>query len=54
MPAVNTPICEFGWQAKNFSLPSTDNEIIELKKARGRKGTPVSYTHLTLPTKCSV
>ena len=43
MPAVNTPICEFGWQAKNFSLPSTDNEIIELKKARGRNGTLVMF-----------
>ena len=43
MPAVNTPICEFGWQAKNFSLPSTNNEIIELKKARGRKGTLVMF-----------
>ena len=43
MPAVNTPICEFGWQAKNFSLPSTDNEIIELNRARGRKGTLVMF-----------
>ena len=43
MPAVNTPICEFGWQAKNFSLPSTDNEIIELNTARGRKGTLIMF-----------
>ena len=43
MPAVNTPICEFGWQAKNFSLPSTDNEMIELNRARGRKGTLVMF-----------
>ena len=43
MPAVNTPICEFGWQAKNFSLPSTDNEIIELNKARGHKGTLIMF-----------
>jgi len=43
MPAVNTPICEFGWKAKNFSLPSTDNDIIELNKARGHKGTLIMF-----------
>tara|TARA_X000000368_G_scaffold413664_1_gene402118 strand:+ start:1632 stop:2195 length:564 start_codon:yes stop_codon:yes gene_type:complete len=43
MPAVNTPICEFGWQAKNFSLLSTDDEIIELNTARGRKGTLIMF-----------
>ena len=43
MPAVNTPICEFGWQAKNFSLPSTSNKIIELSTARGHKGTLIMF-----------
>ena len=43
MPAVNTPICEFGWQAKDFSLPSTDNEIIALNTARGSKGTLIMF-----------
>ena len=43
MPAVNTPICEFGWQAKDFSLPSTDNEIIALNTARGNKGTLIMF-----------
>jgi peroxiredoxin len=43
MPAVNTPICEFGWQAKNFSLPSTGNKIIELNTARGHKGTLIMF-----------
>ena len=43
MPAVNTPICEFGWQAKNFSLLSTDNEIVDLNTARGRKGTLIMF-----------
>ena len=43
MPAVNTPICEFGWQAKNFSLLSTDNELIDLNSARGRKGTLIMF-----------
>ena len=43
MPAVNTPICEFGWQAKDFSLPSTDNEIVDLNTARGRKGTLIMF-----------
>ena len=43
MPAVNTPICEFGWQAIDFSLPSTDNEIIALNTARGSKGTLIMF-----------
>ena len=43
MPAVNTPICEFGWQAKDFSLQSPDNEIIALITARGNKGTLIMF-----------
>ena len=43
MPAVKTPICEFGWPAKNFSLPSTNGGITELNRVRGRKGTLIMF-----------
>ena len=43
MPALSTPVCEFGWKAQNFSLQSTRNEIIELNKARGPNGTLIMF-----------
>ena len=43
MPALSTPVCEFGWKAQNFSLQSTRNEIIELDKARGQNGTLIMF-----------
>ena len=43
MPALSTPVCEFGWKARNFSLQSTSNEIIELNKARGQNGTLIMF-----------
>ena len=43
MPALNTPVCEFGWKAQNFSLQSTSNEIVELNKARGHNGTLIMF-----------
>ena len=43
MPALNTPVCEFGWKAQNFSLQSTSNEIVELNKARGQNGTLIMF-----------
>ena len=43
MPALNTPACEFGWKAQNFSLQSTSNEIVELNKARGQNGTLIMF-----------
>ena len=43
MPALNTPVCEFGWKAQNFSLQSTRNEIVELNKARGQNGTLIMF-----------
>ena len=43
MPALTTPVCEFGWKAQNFSLLSTSNEIVELNKARGQNGTLIMF-----------
>ena len=43
MPALSTPVCEFGWKAQNFSLQSTSNEIVELNKVRGQNGTLIMF-----------
>ncbi len=43
MPALNTPVCEFGWKAQNFSLQSTSNEIVELNKVSGQNGTLIMF-----------
>ena len=43
MPALSTPVCEFGWKAQNFSLQSTRSEIVELNKARGQNGTLIMF-----------
>lgn len=43
MPAIKTPICDFGKSAQNFQLKSTDNEIISLKDIKGEKGTLIMF-----------
>ena len=43
MVLINTPICNFGEKAKNFILPSTENEKISLEQIRGEKGTLVMF-----------
>jgi len=43
MPAVKTPICDFGKNAKNFQLNSTDNKIISLNDIKGKNGTLVMF-----------
>ena len=52
MPALSTPVCEFGWKAQNFSLQSTRNEIIELNKARGQNGTLIMFICNHCPYVC--
>ena len=42
MSLTKTPICDFGKEADDFRLKSTENKIA------------VSYTHLTLPTTSTV
>ena len=44
MVLTKTPICNFGEKTKSFELKGVD----------GKRHKPVSYTHLTLPTICSV
>lgn len=41
--AVETPICDFGWRAPDFRLPSTDGRVLRLDHVRGPKGTLVIF-----------
>jgi peroxiredoxin len=43
MPALQPPICEFGWTARDFSLKGTDGRTYTLKDVRGPKGTLVVF-----------
>lgn len=37
--AVTPPVCDFGWQAKDFSLPATDGSTYGLSDIKGPNGT---------------
>jgi len=41
--AVETPICDFGWQAPDFSLPGVDGKTYALADVRGENGTLVVF-----------
>lgn len=41
--AVETPICEFGWNAPDFRLPATDGRTYALEDIRGPKGTLIMF-----------
>ena len=43
MPAVETPICNFGWQAPDFSLKGTDGKTYTMADVRGPNGTLVMF-----------
>ena len=43
MPPLKTPICDFGNNAKNFTLNSTDNKLISLNDIRGKNGTLIMF-----------
>ncbi len=43
MPALTTPICDFGWQAVDFSLEGVDGRSYGLQDVRGEKGTLVMF-----------
>lgn len=36
--AVNTPICDFGWPAVDFSLPDSEGHVRSLAELRGANG----------------
>jgi len=41
--AVETPICDFGWQAPDFTLKNVSGEMVSLKNVSGPKGTLVMF-----------
>lgn len=41
--AVETPLCDFGWQAPDFDLPGIDGRNWSLSQVRGAKGTLVMF-----------
>ena len=41
--AAETPICDFGWKAVDFSLTGTDGRTYTLGDVRGEKGTLVMF-----------
>ena len=43
MALTETPICNFGENAKEFSLLSTDNVTLSLNNLRGEKGTLIMF-----------
>ncbi len=43
MPALQPPICAFGWKARDFALKGTDGKTYSLKDVRGDKGTLVVF-----------
>ena len=43
MALTETPICNFGEKAKNFSLTSTENKKISLNDTCGENGTLIMF-----------
>ena len=43
MASINPPVCEFGWQAPDFSLPDIDGRIVTLKESMGPNGLLVMF-----------
>ncbi len=43
MALTKTPICDFGLEAKDFKLKSTENRFLSLKDVLGKKGTLVMF-----------
>ena len=43
MALTETPICNFGEKAKNFSLLSTENKNLSLNDIKGKKGTLIMF-----------
>ena len=43
MVSLQTPLCDFGWKARDFDLPGVDGSRYNLAKARGSNGLLVMF-----------
>lgn len=43
MPAIQPPICDFGWKAVDFSLEDPDGRLYRLEDISGPKGTLIMF-----------
>ena len=43
MSLTKTPICDFGKQAENFKLKSTDGKFLKLEDLKGKNGTLIMF-----------
>jgi peroxiredoxin len=43
MVAMETPVCQFGWLAVDFSLPGVDGKTHTLQDVRGSNGTLIMF-----------
>ena len=43
MVSLNTPVCDFGWRAPDFSLPGVDGKVWTLADAMGPNGLLVMF-----------
>ena len=43
MASINPPVCDFGWQAPNFSLPNVDGKVVCLHAGKGKNGLLVMF-----------
>lgn len=43
MVSLQTPICDFGWKAPDFTLPGVDGKTWSLSDVQGPKGTLVMF-----------
>lgn len=43
MAAVPPPVCDFGFEAPDFTLPATDGSTVSLNNIKGPKGTLVMF-----------
>ena len=41
--AAIPPVCDFGWQAKNFKLPGVDGKHYSLDNVRGNNGMLIMF-----------
>lgn len=41
--AVSTPVCNFGWKAPEFELPSTAGRKLDLNQVKGPNGTLIMF-----------